>query len=188
MPAYGLGNVGRPRLPDCRRAERRRRPASRRSARKTHSRRPAEANAASMSGGGRDGARIHPSAVIDPEVRLAPGVEIGPFCLLKGRVRIGAGTRLISHVAIFGDTEMGERNVLHPNSVIGGEPQDLTYAGGARAVRIGNRNTLREGVTVHRGSERGEITIVGDDNYLMQNAHVAHDCRVGNSTIIVSGA
>jgi UDP-N-acetylglucosamine acyltransferase len=83
---------------------------------------------------------------------------------------------------------MGEANVLHPNVVIGDEPQDLAYSGGPRRVRIGARNVFREGVTVHRGSERGDITIIGDDNFLMHNAHVAHDCRVGNEAIIAGGA
>jgi UDP-N-acetylglucosamine acyltransferase len=108
--------------------------------------------------------------------------------LLEGRVRIGAGTRLLSHVTILGDTRIGRDNVLHPNVVIGDEPQDISYTGGPRAVRIGDRNIFREGVTIHRGSEKGEVTIVGDDNYFMQNSHVAHDCRIGNSTVIAGGA
>lgn len=132
--------------------------------------------------------RIHPSAVVSAEVELAPGVEIGPFCLLAGKVRLGRGTRLVGHVTVLGDTQLGEANVLHPNAVIGDEPQDLNYSGGPRAVRIGDRNVFREGVTVHRGSERGQLTIIGNDNFLMQNAHVAHDCRVGSSTIIAGGA
>ncbi|HXZ88724.1 MAG TPA: acyl-ACP--UDP-N-acetylglucosamine O-acyltransferase [Candidatus Binataceae bacterium] len=133
-------------------------------------------------------ARIHPSAVIGQNVELAPGVEIGPFCMLEGRIRVGARTRLIGHVTILGDTELGEDNVLHPNAVIGDEPQDLAYGGGPRRVRIGNRNVLREGVTVHRGSEHGDVTIIGDGNFFMQNSHVAHDCRVGNEVIIAGGA
>jgi len=132
--------------------------------------------------------RIHPSAVVGPGVVLAQGVEIGAFCLLDGAIRIGARTRLIGHVTVLGEVEMGEANVLHPNAVIGGEPQDLAYSGAPRRVRIGARNVFREGVTVHRGSECGDITIIGNDNFLMQNAHVAHDCRVGNSTIIAGGA
>lgn len=132
--------------------------------------------------------RVHSSAVIGGEVKLGDGVEIGPFCFLDGAIRIGAGTRLISHVAILGNTEIGESNVLHPGVVIGDEPQDLAYSGGPRAVRIGDRNIFREGTTIHRGSETGEITIIGDDNFFMQNSHAAHDCRVGNSTIIAGGA
>ncbi len=131
---------------------------------------------------------VHPSAVLGDDVELDDGVEIGPFCCLDGRVRIGAGTRLLSHVTILGDTEIGRDNMLHPNVVIGDEPQDLSYTGGPRAVRIGDRNIFREGVTIHRGSEKGEVTIVGDDNYFMQNSHAAHDCRIGNATIIAGGA
>jgi UDP-N-acetylglucosamine acyltransferase len=132
--------------------------------------------------------RIHPSAIVAPDVELGPGVEIGAFCMLEGRIRIGARTRLVGHVTILGEVEIGEANVLHPNAVIGDEPQDIAYRGGPRRVRIGARNVFREGVTVHRGSEHGDITIIGDDNFLMQNAHVAHDCRVGNGTIIAGGA
>jgi UDP-N-acetylglucosamine acyltransferase len=133
-------------------------------------------------------ARIHASAVLRGEVELADGVEIGPFCLLDGRIRIGARTRLIGHVTILGDTSIGADNVLHPNAVIGDEPQDLAYRGAPRRVTIGDRNVFREGVTVHRGSEHGEFTAVGDGNFFMQNAHAAHDCRVGNQTIIAGGA
>ncbi len=141
-----------------------------------------------MSGGAASSALVHPSSVVGNQVDLAADVEIGPFCFLKGKIRIGAGTRLVSHVAIFGDTEIGEANVIHPNVVIGDEPQDLAYTGGARRVRIGHRNVFREGTTIHRGSEHGEVTIIGDDNFFMQNSHAAHDCRVGNSTIIAGGA
>jgi UDP-N-acetylglucosamine acyltransferase len=131
---------------------------------------------------------VHPSAVLGDGVELEDGVEIGPFCFIEGRVRIGAGTRLISHVTVLGDSEIGRDNVLHPNVVIGDEPQDVSYTGGPRAVRIGDRNIFREGVTIHRGSEQGEVTLVGNDNYFMQNSHAAHDCRIGNSTIIAGGA
>jgi len=141
-----------------------------------------------LSGRPLSSALVHPGSVVGEEVELAAGVEIGPFCLLQGRIRIGAGTRIISHVAIFGDTEIGEGNVLHPNVVVGDEPQDIAYTGGTRKVRIGSRNMFREGTTIHRGSEHGEVTIIGDDNFFMQNSHAAHDCRIGNSTIIAGGA
>jgi UDP-N-acetylglucosamine acyltransferase len=132
--------------------------------------------------------RVHPSSVVGAEVELAAGVEVGPLCLLDGKIRLGARTRLIGHVTILGITELGADNVLHPGAVIGDEPQDLTYTGVARSVKIGDRNIFREYSTVHRGSERGDVTIMGDDNFMMQNAHVAHDCRIGNSTIIAGGA
>ncbi|MGH7779939.1 MAG: acyl-ACP--UDP-N-acetylglucosamine O-acyltransferase [Candidatus Binataceae bacterium] len=132
--------------------------------------------------------KIHSSAVVGPEAELAPGVEIGPFCMLEGRVRLGERTRLISHVAIFGDTEMGEDNIVHPTAVIGDEPQDLSYTGAPRQVRIGDRNVFREGSTVHRGCEKGLVTTIGSDNFVMHNAHIGHDCRIGNFTIIAGGA
>jgi len=131
---------------------------------------------------------VHPSAVLGSEVELDDGVESGPFCFIDGRVRVGAGTRIVSYVTILGNTEIGRDNVIHPNVVIGDEPQDVTYTGGPRSVRIGDRNIFREGVTVHRGSEQGAVTIVGDDNFFMQNSHAAHDCRIGDSTIIAGGA
>jgi UDP-N-acetylglucosamine acyltransferase len=132
--------------------------------------------------------RIHPTSVVGVDVELAPDVVVGPLCLLDGKIRLGRGTRLIGHVTILGITEFGAENVLHPGVVIGDEPQDLTYTGVARSVKIGNRNVFRECCTVHRGSERGDVTIIGDDNFMMQNSHVAHDCRIGNSTIIAGGA
>lgn len=132
--------------------------------------------------------RIHPTSVVGPDVELAAGVDIGPLCLIDGKIRVGARTRLIGHVTILGITELGGDNVLHPGAVIGDEPQDLTYTGVARSVKIGDRNVFREYTTVHRGSEHGDLTIIGDDNFMMQNAHVAHDCRIGNSTIIAGGA
>jgi UDP-N-acetylglucosamine acyltransferase len=131
---------------------------------------------------------IHRTAVIAGNVELAEGVEIGPFCMLDGRIRIGSRTRLIGHVTVLGDTEIGQGNVVHPNVVIGDEPQDLGYLGGPRRVRIGNQNVFREGVTIHRGSEHGDVTIIGDGNFFMQNSHAAHDCRIGDSTIIAGGA
>ena len=159
--------------------------------RSTHMSKPAAADSDAHPRSGvviHPGATVHPSAAITGEVELADGVTIGPFCMLDGRIRIGSGTRLIGHVTILGDTEIGQGNVLHPNVVIGDEPQDLGYTGGPRRVAIGNRNVFREGVTIHRGSEHGEVTIIGDGNFFMQNSHAAHDCRVGNSAIIAGGA
>ena len=131
--------------------------------------------------------RIHPSAVVGPEVELGEGVVVGPFCLLDGRIRIGARTRLIGHVTVLGDTEIGADNEIHPTAVIGDDPQDVAYTGSLRRLRIGDRNIFREGSTVHRGCEQGEITIVGNDNFIMHNAHIAHDCRIGNNIIVGGG-
>lgn len=133
-------------------------------------------------------ARIHPTAIVGPEVELADDVEVGPFCFLDGAVRIGSGTRLLSRVTILGGTEVGQGNVFHPNSVIGDAPQDISYTGGVRRVRIGDRNTFREGATVHRGSEHGETTVIGSDGLFMVNSHVAHDCQIGDRVTLVNGA
>jgi UDP-N-acetylglucosamine acyltransferase len=141
-----------------------------------------------MSSAERDPIQVHPTAIISPEVELAGGVYIGPFCVLEGRIRLKPGCRLLNHVTILGDAELGTRNVLHANVVIGDEPQDIAYTGGRRRVLIGDDNVFREGVTVHRGSERGETTVIGNGNFFMQNSHVAHDCRIGNGTIISGGA
>jgi UDP-N-acetylglucosamine acyltransferase len=132
--------------------------------------------------------KLHPSAVIGPQVELAAGGEIGPFCPREGRIRLGPGCRLLGHVTILGDSELGSQNILHPNVVIGDEPQDVAYTGGSRRVLIGNGNIFREGVTVHRGSEQGDVTIIGNGNFFMQNAHAAHDCHIGNNAIIAGGA
>ena len=128
------------------------------------------------------------SAIVGPAVELAEGVEIGPFCLLDGPISIGSRTRLIGHVTLLGDTVIGADNVIHPNAVIGGEPQDIAYKGGPRRVIIGDRNIFREGVTIHRGSEHGDATLLATAISSMQNAHAAHDCHIGNDTIIAGGA
>ncbi|HEY2664796.1 MAG TPA: acyl-ACP--UDP-N-acetylglucosamine O-acyltransferase [Candidatus Binataceae bacterium] len=131
---------------------------------------------------------MHRTAVVGADVQLAQDVEVGPFCYLDGAIHIGAGTTLLSHVTILGHAEIGRGNVFHPNSVIGGAPQDVSYTGGVRRVCIGHRNGFREGVTVHRGSEHGDATIIGSDNLFMVNSHVAHDCQIGDRVVLVNGA
>ena len=131
---------------------------------------------------------IATSAVIDPRAELDDDVEIGPLCVIGPQVRIGRGTRLENHVSLMGRVTLGRDNHLFPHCVIGGEPQDLSYRGSDTEVVIGDRNTIREGVTIHRATEKGDgRTLLGNDNYLMANSHVAHDCRVGNHTILANG-
>ncbi len=125
---------------------------------------------------------------IDPRAEIADEVEIGPFCVIGPHVRIGRGTRLMSHVTLFGDVTIGERNRIYPNTVIGAEPQDLTYRGTRTRVTIGDDNIIREGVTINRATEKedGE-TRIGNANFLMANCHIAHDCKIGNHVIIANG-
>ncbi len=125
---------------------------------------------------------VHPSA------QLGDNVQIGPFCVVGPKATIGDNCILDSHVSIVGNTTIGRGNRFWPNSVIGGEPQDKSYVVGDTQVVIGDNNQFREGVTVHRGAEKEDgMTRIGSSNLLMSNAHVAHNCRIYNDTIIVNG-
>ncbi|MHB1286335.1 MAG: acyl-ACP--UDP-N-acetylglucosamine O-acyltransferase [Leptospirales bacterium] len=132
---------------------------------------------------------IHPLAQVSKEVELGPGVWIGPYCLLEGPISVGAGTRLLSHVVIHGRTTLGKGNILYPFSSVGLVPQDLKYHGEPSSVVIGDRNTIRESVTIHRGTEGGGmLTRIGDQNLLMASCHVAHDCHLGSRIIMANAA
>ena len=132
---------------------------------------------------------IHPSAVVEPGAELADDVEIGPFCLVGPKVRIGAGTRLLSHVVVTGDSQIGERNTLFPFSSLGHQPQDLKYKGEPSRLEIGNDNVFREQVTVNPGTEGGGLlTRIGDHCLFMVGSHVAHDCQIDDHVILVNNA
>jgi UDP-N-acetylglucosamine acyltransferase len=132
---------------------------------------------------------ISPKAFVDPEADLEDDVEIGPFCVVGPNVRVQTGTRLISSVTIMGHVEIGNDNLLYPGVVIGGEPQDISYAGSDTKVIIGDCNTIREGVTINRGSEKEDgITRLGSHNFLMACCHVAHDCKLGDHIIMANGS
>lgn len=126
---------------------------------------------------------------VDPRAEIDEDVEIGPFCTVGAGVKLGQGTRLLNNVTLMGRVTIGRNNVLYPNVVIGAEPQDISFNGGDTCVEIGDGNTLREGVTVNRGSEKEDgITRIGNDNFLMANVHVAHDCRLGSHIVIANGS
>ena len=128
---------------------------------------------------------IHPSAIVDPEARIAESAEIGPYCVVGAGVSIGERTRLLAHVFMDGDLTIGDDNVFFPYSTIGVASQDLKYRGEPSQTRIGNRNQIREFVTIHRGTEGGGmLTSVGDDNLLMAYVHLAHDSHVGHHTVL----
>ena len=127
---------------------------------------------------------IHPSAIVDPSAELAENVEIGPFCIVEAGTRIGAGTVLESHVILKRGTSLGRNCRLMPHVVLGGEPQDLKFKGEESFVQIGDNNTLREMVTIHRATGEGEATRLGDDNLLMAYVHFGHNCVVGNNNLI----
>ncbi len=128
---------------------------------------------------------IHPTAVIDPQARIAGSAEIGPYCIVGAEVEIGARTRLMAHIYLEGPATLGEDNLLYPFSSIGVASQDLKYKGERAETRIGDRNRIREFVTIHRGTEGGgRITRIGSDNLLMTYAHVAHDVQIGDHVIL----
>jgi len=131
---------------------------------------------------------VHPTAVVDRAAEIDPSAEIGPHVVIEGAVRIGPRTRVLAGAFLTGRIELGADNVIHPGAVVGSEPQDLSYRGAETGLRIGDRNVLREHCEIQRGTEAGTWTEIGDDNYLMSQAHVAHNCRLGNGVIMATGA
>ncbi len=133
-------------------------------------------------------ANIHPSAIVHPSAVLAEDVEVGPQAFIDRDVIIGPGSRIMHGAHIGRWTTLGAGNQIYPCAVIGHDPQDLGYQGEESHTLIGDGNTMREGVTIHRGNRPGTSTIIGDNNYFMVNSHVAHNCILGNHIILVNGA
>jgi UDP-N-acetylglucosamine acyltransferase len=132
-------------------------------------------------------ADIHPTAIVDSSARIAESAHVGPYCVIGPEVVIGARTRLLNHVTIQALTEIGEDNALHPYSVIGADPQDRKFKGERATCVIGDRNMIREHVTIHRGTANGGgRTTIGDDNLIMVAAHIAHDCHVAHNVCIAN--
>lgn len=128
--------------------------------------------------------QIHATAIVEDGAQIGDGVKIGPFCHVGAHVQLGDGVELLSHVSISGDTHIGADSRVFPFASLGHEPQDLKYAGEAVTLRIGERCTFREGVTVNPGTagDRGE-TRIGNDCIFLANSHVAHDCILGDHII-----
>jgi len=132
-------------------------------------------------------AYIHPSSIVEEGAIIGANVRIGPFCYIGANVEIGEGTELKSHVVVNGHTKIGRDNVIFQFASIGEINQDLKYQGEPTRVEIGDRNRIRESVTIHRGTVQDTgLTKVGDDNLLMVNVHIAHDCIIGNRCIIAN--
>ena len=132
---------------------------------------------------------IHPTAIIQPGAKIADNVSIGPFSVVGENVSIGSGTTVAAHVVIEGWTEIGSDNQLYQFSSIGAPPQDLKYAREQTSLKIGDRNRIREFVTLNRGTaEGGGVTSIGNDNLFMAYSHVAHDCIVNDHAILANGA
>jgi UDP-N-acetylglucosamine acyltransferase len=132
---------------------------------------------------------IHPTAQIADDATLGANVEIGAYCVIGAGVTIGAGTTLGPHVVVNGPTHIGGDNRIHPFASIGGDPQDKKFKGERSELIIGDRNSIREFVTISRGTgDGGGVTRIGDDNWIMAYVHIAHDCRIGNHTIFSNNA
>jgi UDP-N-acetylglucosamine acyltransferase len=133
--------------------------------------------------------RVHPTAIVDARAEIDGDVEIGPHCVIGAGVRIGKGCRVYSHAVITGRTTLGESNVVFPFASIGTVPQDLKYKGEPSELLIGNRNTIREYVSLNPGTTAGGmVTRVGDQNLLMMQCHIAHDCILGDRNVVANGA
>ena len=129
---------------------------------------------------------IHPSAIVGQRVRLGDGNTIGPGCILEDGTALGSRNTFWANVYVGPGTTLGDDNQVHMGAVLGHVPQDVAFAGGETFTRIGHRNTIREYVTIHRGTKAGSATAVGDENFFMAGSHLGHNCQVGSRTILTN--
>ncbi|MDT4896060.1 MAG: UDP-N-acetylglucosamine acyltransferase [Acidobacteriota bacterium] len=129
---------------------------------------------------------IHPTAVVSPRAQIGAGVSIQPYAVIEDDVVIGAGCEIAAHVVVKQFTTLGQRNRIYEHAVLGGEPQDVKFKGEASELVIGDDNSVREYVTLHRASGEGEATRIGSRNFLMIGVHVAHNCVVGDDNIFAN--
>jgi UDP-N-acetylglucosamine acyltransferase len=131
---------------------------------------------------------IHQTAIVSKSAEIDGSAEIGPHVIVEEKVRISPGVKIMANAYIYKNTEIGENTVIHPGAVIGGAPQDYAHEGGETFTRIGKNNIIREYVTIHRGTAEGSETVVGDNNFLMVQSHLGHNCRIEDNVIIANGA
>ena len=132
---------------------------------------------------------IHATAIVDSNAILHESVEVGPFCTIGAGVKIGKGTKLVSHVVLQGNVTIGEDNEIFPFASLGQPPQDLKFDGETTELIIGNNNSIRESVTMSLGTKGGGgVTSIGDNNLFMALAHVGHDCHIENNCVFANGA
>jgi UDP-N-acetylglucosamine acyltransferase len=131
---------------------------------------------------------IHPTAVIDKGAEIGEGCEIGPYCVIGPHVALGPRSRLLSHVVIDGYTRLGEENEIYPFASIGLKTQDLKWKGGLTRTEIGDRNMIRECVTIHSATGDGETTVIGSDNTILAGSHIGHNVAMGNHVIVSMAA
>jgi len=131
---------------------------------------------------------INTTAIVSEKARIAKDVSIGPYTVIENDVEIGPGTEISSNVRIYAGTTIGSGCNIHMGVCLGGEPQDLAYKDEKSYLKIGNNNTFREHVTVHRGTAKDSSTTIGDNNYFMCLSHVAHNCSIASNAIICNNA
>lgn len=131
-----------------------------------------------------NGGKIHPTATVHPSAKLGKNVEIGPYSIIGPEVSIGDGTKIGAHCQLSRWIALGKENVVHQGVSLGAAPQDIRYKGEKGQIIIGDRNVIREFVTIHLPSGEGEQTVIGNDNFIMVHAHIPHNCRIGNQVVI----
>lgn len=131
---------------------------------------------------------IHPTAIVHPKAEIGAGCEIGPYCVIGEHVVLGPACRLLSHVVIDGHTRLGEGNEIYPFASVGLKTQDLKWKGGVTRTEIGDRNTIRECVTIHSATGDGEATVIGSHNNILASSHIGHNVTLGNRVIVSMAA
>jgi UDP-N-acetylglucosamine acyltransferase len=129
---------------------------------------------------------VHPTAIVSPDAHLGRDVTVGPYAVIEEATRIGDGCEIRAHAVVKRFTTLGAGNRVHEGAVLGGEPQDLSFRHVETGLRIGDRNVIREGVTIHRSTKEGGTTVVGSDCFLMAYVHVAHDNHIGDRVILAN--
>jgi len=130
---------------------------------------------------------IHSTAIIGDNVRISEDVDIGPYVIVEPHVTIGKGVKIFAHSYICSNTEIGDATIVHMGAVLGNMPQDIQYDRSKTFLKIGRNNTIREHVTIHRGTKEGSATVIGDNNFFMASSHVGHNCCLGNGVILANG-
>jgi UDP-N-acetylglucosamine acyltransferase len=131
---------------------------------------------------------IHPTASVDPRAELGPGVQVGPYAVIEADVAVGEGTVIGPHVVLHAGTRIGRRNRIFTGAVIGCEPQDRAFRGERSFAILGDDNVIREYVQISRATGPEAATVLGDRNYIMSTAHIAHNCRLGSDIVVVTGS
>jgi UDP-N-acetylglucosamine acyltransferase len=132
---------------------------------------------------------IHPTAIVDPSAKIPASCCIGPFCIVGANVELGNHCKLVSNVVLDGPARLGSDNQIYPFAVIGGDPQDVSFAGETTWLEMGDHNIVREYVTINRGTAKGGgVTRIGSHTFIMAYTHVGHDCVIGDHVMLVNAA